>query len=172
MDPDTECYPLSYENLSIDDKNEMWARRANLIKSLSGRGLTLRNLLEARYGKSSGYYKKIHTSIEHLELVKKHLTNIQSLEYPIGVDSPLSAINPLFYHTPKVVKFTRETPLLRKIFPGEKKHFTKYIDAIDDILYSLILWRIIKAHPADIGHVIKHLQAMRSTADALVNKFT
>jgi len=172
MNPDTICYPSSYENLPTADKNEMWTRRANLIKTLTGRSKTLYNLLEARYGKSNTYTKKMLTSVEYLELVKKHLTHIQNSEHPINTDSPLSAINPLFYQTPKVINFIREIPRLKKIFPGEKKHFTKYKDAIDDILYSLILWRIIKAHPADIGHAIKYLQDMRSIADLLINKFT
>jgi hypothetical protein len=172
MDPDSVFYPSSYENLSISDKNEMWIRRANLIKNLSGRSATLYNLLEARYGKSNTYTKKMKKNTEHLDIVKQHLTHIQNSEYPIGTDNPLSAINPIFYQDSKVVKFTRETPLLKQIFPGEKKHFTKYRDAIDDALYNLILWRITKAHPASVGRVIITLQDMRNTADVLVNKLT
>ncbi len=156
-------YPTAYENLSQSDKDELWTRRANLVKTLYGRSKTLTGLLESRFGKS-GYYKKMEEANRYFELVREHLTKFLCDE---NGDN-----RGLFYQDEKHITFTREKPLLRLIKPEEIIYFTQFRDAIDDLLYSVVMWRIIRGNPADMGFIMKYLQEMRNIADTLVKKYS
>ena len=73
---------MKYSRISPQDRDKIWARRGELIKTLYKHIMVVLNLLRVRYGKSNKHTKKMEKCYKEFELLRQYLDDVVTADYP------------------------------------------------------------------------------------------